>query len=563
MNQNNLVAGRYRLIRKLGEGAMGVVWEAENMHTQRRVALKLVLHVNDHHCRRLLKEARACGRLSHRNIIDVLDVGETETHEPFLIMPLLSGETLAEFLTRKRRLNPVIAARIGYDMARALAAAHAAGIIHRDLKPANTFLHREPGLDEVVVKVLDFGVCKELDPKATVLTVEGKLIGTPAYMSPEQFNTRVPLDHRTDIWSLGVVLFEMLTGVKPFRGARLEEVIARIISGPIPTVAQLVRTVPAPLVSVVNRCLVRDREQRIGDAEELGGLLRAYLESDKASIPADRPSSASAAGPAGATPTPAIAQTIGITSFGTLTSVIGDAGDAEDECTITTPLRRPSPNPPRAHEPAGAGAPEHASYARVAERTILMDGQASGRRCVMPSQPDLMLDAAPGEERSRGAAPAVPERTTGWSLPARGAAILSRTILAFPRRTLFVISGASMLLAVMSFGLHVALRSYAQPGLKAIAAPLFEEVASRPLKAPDVIERAPIPPKPAELDVPAVPLAKEASRDAQRPTPTVKVPSPAPHNKVKAPLGSTAYGSKKQSPAPCGRLLRRCPQLNP
>src|SRR5688500_5520439 len=110
MYTSGLVAGRYRLVRKLGEGAMGIVWEAENQLTQRRVALKLDVHANEHHCRRrLLKEARACGRLSHRNIIEVLDVDETEAHQPFLVMPLLSGETLADFLTRKRRLAPLVA----------------------------------------------------------------------------------------------------------------------------------------------------------------------------------------------------------------------------------------------------------------------------------------------------------------------------------------------------------------------------------------------------------------------------------------------------------------------
>src|SRR5262249_47906055 len=144
MKAGDIIGGKYRLTQRIGEGAMGTVWEAINERTGRHVALKLILRPTDDIRRRMLREARAYGSLLHRNIVEIYDVGETETGDPFLVMQLLSGETLADLLMRKRRIEPPLAARIGRDIANAIAAAHDAQIIHRDLKPANIFLHREP-----------------------------------------------------------------------------------------------------------------------------------------------------------------------------------------------------------------------------------------------------------------------------------------------------------------------------------------------------------------------------------------------------------------------------------
>jgi serine/threonine protein kinase len=192
-------------------------------------------------------------------------------------MPLLIGETLAELLDRRRRLEPPLVAQIGLDVARALTAAHGAGIIHRDLKPANIFLHREPGTEGVVVKVVDFGLSKRLEAKDTNITATGKVVGTPSYMSPEQLSPENGLDHRTDIWSLGVILFELLTGVRPFQGDKVQ-VVTSILSPSvdIPLVSQFVRFVPPRLTNVVSRCLVRDRNHRIGTAAQLVEMLQAF-----------------------------------------------------------------------------------------------------------------------------------------------------------------------------------------------------------------------------------------------------------------------------------------------
>src|SRR5262245_18828099 len=176
-----VIAKKYRLVRLLGEGAMGVVWLAVNTKTGGQVALKLIVRPEPELRVRLLREARVCAQIRHKNVVQIYDVGETGSGDPFLLMELLSGQTLADMLLRKRRLDQQAAARIARDVARALSAAHDKGVVHRDLKPANIFLHNEPGDDEPVIKVLDFGVSKSKLPADGMRTVPGSAIGSPLY----------------------------------------------------------------------------------------------------------------------------------------------------------------------------------------------------------------------------------------------------------------------------------------------------------------------------------------------------------------------------------------------
>ncbi|WP_437637774.1 protein kinase domain-containing protein [Sorangium sp. So ce854] len=270
-----LIDRKYRLVRQIGEGAMGVVWSAVNVATAREVALKLIHRPEAEFRLRLQREARNCGALRHRNVIDIYDMGETEAGEPFLVMQLLTGETVAELLARRRKLDPPVAASIGRDVARGLAAAHAMHVIHRDLKPANIFLHREPDVDEPVVKVLDFGVAKNLSVNDGLHTVQGGAVGSPLYMSPEQVRAEPNVDHRADIWALGVVLFEMLTGMRPFQGDA-QSVFMGILTGEIPTVSRYLRRVDQGLVDLIARCMRRERSERIGSAAEVAALLDRY-----------------------------------------------------------------------------------------------------------------------------------------------------------------------------------------------------------------------------------------------------------------------------------------------
>ena len=273
-----LLAGKYRLTRQLGEGAMGTVWAAVNESTVREVALKLIARPEPEFRLRLQREARALGALKHKNIIDIYDIEQMDTGEPFLVMQLLHGETVAERLVRKRRLEPEEAARIARDVARAIGAAHAISIVHRDLKPANIFLHQEPGDEgDPLVKVLDFGVAKNLSVSDGLHTAVGGAVGSPLYMSPEQVRAQRDVDHRADIWTLGVVLFEMLSGVRPFDGDA-GQVFGRILGGDIPKVDRYVRRVDAGLVEVVAQCMRREREQRYQSAAEVVDALDRCIE---------------------------------------------------------------------------------------------------------------------------------------------------------------------------------------------------------------------------------------------------------------------------------------------
>lgn len=286
MRQGLLIGDKYRLERLIGDGASGEVWAARNERTDREVALKLITQADRELRERAVREARVLGRVSHRNVIEVLDAGETDRGDPFLVMPRLAGETLGVRLKRERRLAPGMAASIAAEVALGLAAAHAVGVIHRDLKPNNIFLHRDPETGRDLVKVLDFGVSKMLRGEGPPTTRTGDIVGSPAYMSPEQARADRTLDQRTDLWSLGVVLFEMLAGRRPFSGKGIS-VISDIVTAPIPSVTSLVPGLDPRLVEVVSRCLERDVSRRIQSAQELAALLLPLAGAEGAAGSAD------------------------------------------------------------------------------------------------------------------------------------------------------------------------------------------------------------------------------------------------------------------------------------
>jgi len=370
MNQGSLVGKKYRLTKPIGEGAMGVVWAAVNELTWREVALKLITRSTPDMRVRLMREAQACGKLAHRNIIEVFDVDVTDSGDPFLVMPLLSGENLAQRLESQRRFEPVMAARIARDVARALEAAHAASIIHRDLKPANIFLHQEAGTDGEVVKVLDFGVSKNLASTEAITTVAGGPVGSPAYMSPEQFRAERDIDPRTDLWSLGAVLFEMLTGTRAFRGDATQ-VMHQVLSGNVPRTSSVLRRADPKLDAIVARCLEPSRERRISSARELAWELDEFL---GASEPSRARSDASARSPTsfGAASEPA-SRPAGPPGnpFALSPSAAAPLALDDDENVATMPvdlsliagLRRgpapPAPSGPEAMAPTPSGAAGH------------------------------------------------------------------------------------------------------------------------------------------------------------------------------------------------------------
>jgi serine/threonine-protein kinase len=258
---------------------MGEVWAAVHTEMRREVALKLIYGDNPDLAVRLKREAQACGRLEHPNVVRIYDIGETDDGDPFLIMQLLTGETLADRLARRRRLPPVEALWIALDIARALRAAHAADIVHRDLKPANIYLHRGLDTEGEEVKVLDFGVSKILSVGDMAFTVTGALVGSPAYMSPEQARASKEIDPRADIWSLGVLLFEMLAGRRPFPSASPMGVIAEILAEPIPSLSTFVPGIDPRIELAVNLCMTREVDDRLQSAAAFIDMLRPVFAS--------------------------------------------------------------------------------------------------------------------------------------------------------------------------------------------------------------------------------------------------------------------------------------------
>jgi serine/threonine protein kinase len=277
-----LLGGRYRLEAKLGSGGMGVVFRATDLTMKRSVAVKLIRGVDgvaldEEVAGRFLREAKNTARVQHENIIEVYDLGRSDQGDMFFVMELLEGESLSTKIRRDGKMPPAVAVNIARQMCAALNVAHAAGIIHRDLKPANVMLIERGGLRDYV-KVLDFGVAKSYTPdQQTQLTHTGMLVGTVEYMAPEQIMGRV-VDGRTDIYSLGIVMYRMLTGKPPFRDGGVPALIhAHLNVFPKP-MTDTAPEIPGALDRVVLRCLAKQPEQRYESMEEVSRALASALE---------------------------------------------------------------------------------------------------------------------------------------------------------------------------------------------------------------------------------------------------------------------------------------------
>jgi hypothetical protein len=261
--------GKYRLLEVLGQGGMGVVLRAEDMRLARQVALKVMqprLAADPGARERFLREARAMAAVEHEHVAAIHEVDELRG-TPFLAMPLLKGESLEKRLQRGPSLSLAEAVRIVREAAEGLAAAHAEGLIHRDVKPSNLWLEGE----QAKVKVLDFGLALPLEGDAA-LTGSGAVLGTPAYMAPEQAAGEA-VDGRADLFSLGVVLYQLCTGVRPFQAPNRLAVLRRLaVHEPSPP-AELDRATPAALSDLVMRLLSKDRDGRPATAEKTVELL--------------------------------------------------------------------------------------------------------------------------------------------------------------------------------------------------------------------------------------------------------------------------------------------------
>lgn len=263
-----VIDGKYRLVRKLGEGGMGAVYEARHTRITRTVAVKVLTSAvseNEMASQRFLREAQAASAINHPNIVEIFDFGEDDDGSHYMVMELLQGLSLTEYIRHQGQVPPAHAVSLTIQLLTGLQAAHAMGVIHRDLKPDNIFLVKtQDGRKRL--KILDFGISKVAEEMSDgTLTRTGTVMGTPVYMSPEQARGAKDIDSRTDIWAAGVILYQMLCGQQPYRGDSYNEILSKILIDPVPPLHESVEGLPDRLVGIVESTLEKDRDIRCPD----------------------------------------------------------------------------------------------------------------------------------------------------------------------------------------------------------------------------------------------------------------------------------------------------------
>ena len=280
VSPGDVLAGKYRVERILGIGGMGVVVSAHHVQLDEKVALKFLLpeaRANEAAVARFLQEARAAVKVKSEHVARVIDVGQLENGSPYMVMEFLDGRDLSALLAERGPLPVDVAVDFLLQTCEALADAHTLGIVHRDLKPANLFcIHRSDG--QPSIKVLDFGISKVTKPGTAGhdMTRTSALMGSPLYMSPEQMKQSKSVDSRTDIWALGVILFELITANRPFHAEGVTELAIKIATEPALSVRELRPDLPPGIDVVIARCLEKDRAQRFQTVGDLAIALRDF-----------------------------------------------------------------------------------------------------------------------------------------------------------------------------------------------------------------------------------------------------------------------------------------------
>ncbi len=280
VGEGDILAGKYRIEQVLGSGGMGVVVAARHLELDERVAIKFLLPEalsNPEVVARFAREARAAVRIKNEHVARITDVGRLESGVPYIIMEYLEGSDLQSLLEKRGALPLDQALDFILQACEAIAAAHALGIVHRDLKPANLFLVRL-GDGSSSIKVLDFGISKisAMSEPAPAITHTQTLLGSPLYMPPEQMRSARNADARSDIWSLGILLYELVAGKPPFSGSTVAEVLTQVLDAAPPNLSTRVPSVPPALAAVVERCLQKDPARRFADVAELANALLPF-----------------------------------------------------------------------------------------------------------------------------------------------------------------------------------------------------------------------------------------------------------------------------------------------
>ncbi|HEU5074639.1 MAG TPA: protein kinase [Polyangiaceae bacterium] len=284
LNTGDLVDGKYRIIRLLGEGGMGAVYEGENTRIHRRVAIK-VLHAgvaaNGDAVARFEREAQAAGRIGSEHIVEVLDLGQLADGERYMVMEFMDGESLSSRIHQSGRLTAAQVYPIALQMLEGLGAAHSAGIIHRDLKPDNVYLVRNKKGQTDFVKLLDFGISKfNAMGGEFSMTRTGAVMGTPYYMAPEQAKGAKDIDTRVDIYAAGVILYEAVSGQVPFNADTFNELIFKIVLESPPPVEQVAPGLDPGFAAIISKAMARDLNERFASCAEFLAALNAWAQSN-------------------------------------------------------------------------------------------------------------------------------------------------------------------------------------------------------------------------------------------------------------------------------------------